>query len=134
MNPTVLVLDEPGAGLARNESLALAVELRRFAAQYAIGVLLIDHDMGLMTAACDDLIVMANGSVLVQGQPEAVLRDQRVRDVYMGESPVVMRGPEALLEPGDLNGPAAVVTADLGDVEGSDDATGTSQLDERANQ
>lgn len=130
MNPTVLVLDEPGAGLARSESLALAEELRRFAAQYAIGVLLIDHDMGLMTAACDELIVMANGSVLAQGQPEAVLRDQRVRDVYMGESPVVMRGPEALLEPGDPNGSRAVTTAEPAYVVGTHDATGTWPLGE----
>ena len=90
INPAVLVLDEPGAGLSRAESLALAGEIRRFAAESGVGVLLIDHDMGLVTATCDKLVVMANGSELAHGEPGAVLRDSRVRDVYLGESPVVV--------------------------------------------
>jgi ABC-type branched-subunit amino acid transport system ATPase component/ABC-type branched-subunit amino acid transport system permease subunit len=90
INPSVLLLDEPGAGLSRKESLDLAGEIRQFAADYGIGVLLIDHDMGLVTASCDRLVVMAGGAHLAEGEPGEVLRNQQVRDVYLGESPVVV--------------------------------------------
>jgi sulfate-transporting ATPase len=90
INPSVLMLDEPGAGLSRKESVELAGEIRQFATDYGIGVLLIDHDMGLVTAACDRLVVMAGGAQLAEGAPDEVLRDQQVRDVYLGETPVVV--------------------------------------------
>jgi sulfate-transporting ATPase len=88
-NPSVLVLDEPGAGLTRSESVSLGQELRNIAARANLGVLVIDHDMGLITAACDELVVMAAGTEVTRGKPDEVLHDARVREIYLGESPAV---------------------------------------------
>jgi sulfate-transporting ATPase len=89
-NPSVLILDEPGAGLTRLESLSLGEELRNIASRANLGVLVIDHDMGFITAACDELVVMAAGSEVARGNPHDVLGDARVREIYLGESPSVI--------------------------------------------
>jgi len=88
-NPSVLILDEPGAGLTRSESMTLGLELRHIAARANLGVLVIDHDMGLITAACDELIVMAAGAEVARGAPQEVLHNSLVREIYLGESPSV---------------------------------------------
>jgi sulfate-transporting ATPase len=88
-NPSVLILDEPGAGLTRSESMTLGRELRDIAARANLGVLVIDHDMGLITAACDELVVMAAGAEVTRGVPTEVLANPLVREIYLGESPSV---------------------------------------------
>jgi ABC-type branched-subunit amino acid transport system permease subunit/ABC-type branched-subunit amino acid transport system ATPase component len=88
-NPSVLILDEPGAGLTRSESMTLGRELRDIAARANLGVLVIDHDMGLITAACDELVVMAAGAEVARGAPKEVLANSLVREIYLGESPSV---------------------------------------------
>jgi ABC-type branched-subunit amino acid transport system permease subunit/ABC-type branched-subunit amino acid transport system ATPase component len=88
-NPSVLILDEPGAGLTRSESMTLGHELRNIAARANLGVLVIDHDMGLITAACDELVVMAAGAEVCRGTPDEVLHNPLVREIYLGESPPV---------------------------------------------
>ena len=83
-NPRLVLLDEPGAGV--NPTLLRRLEggIRRARDELDITFLLIEHDMGLIGRLCDHVIVMDRGSVLTQGPPESVQRDQRVIDAYLG--------------------------------------------------
>ncbi|HST40296.1 MAG TPA: ATP-binding cassette domain-containing protein [Conexibacter sp.] len=84
-NPAVVLLDEPGAGLSAESMRTLAAELRAIARESGIGVLIVDHDMGLVLEACDRLVVMTQGRVLAEGSPRDVLAQRDVRDAYLGE-------------------------------------------------
>jgi branched-subunit amino acid ABC-type transport system permease component/ABC-type branched-subunit amino acid transport system ATPase component len=85
-NPAVLLLDEPGAGLSAEAMRTLAGQVRAIARESGIGVLIVDHDMGLVLEACDRLVVMAQGRVLAEGRPRDVLAQRDVRDAYLGET------------------------------------------------
>jgi len=81
--PRVLLLDEPAAGLDTDESVALGERLRAVAGA-GIGVLLVDHDMGLVLGVCDRVHVIESGALLASGAPEAVRADPRVVAAYLG--------------------------------------------------
>ena len=83
-DPQLVLLDEPGAGV--NPTLLRRLEggIRRARDELDITFLLIEHDMGLIGWLCDHVIVMEQGSVLTQGPPDSVQRDQRVIDAYLG--------------------------------------------------
>jgi ABC-type branched-subunit amino acid transport system ATPase component len=85
--PKVLVVDEPAAGLDSHETGELADLLVGIAAR-GIGVLLIDHDMDLISALVDRLVVMEHGRVIAEGAPEDVLRLDRVVGAYLGATGV----------------------------------------------
>ena len=81
--PQVLLLDEPAAGVPeaeRQELLATIAALPK-----DVTVLLIEHDMDLVFSFADRISVLVNGAVLVDGAPEQVARDLRVKAVYLGE-------------------------------------------------
>ena len=81
--PRVLLLDEPAAGVPeseRHDILAAVAGLPR-----DVTVLLIEHDMDLVFSFADRLSVLVNGALLVEGTPDEVARDPRVRAVYLGE-------------------------------------------------
>ena len=79
-----LLLDEPLAGMGIEESQRMVELLRALARQHA--VLLIEHDMDVVFAVADWMTVMAEGSVLAEGEPEAVRANRRVQDAYLGAS------------------------------------------------
>jgi branched-chain amino acid transport system ATP-binding protein len=81
--PSVLLLDEPLAGMAAEESQHVLELLRRLKPERAI--LLVEHDMDAVFAVADVITVMADGSVLASGTPEAVRNDAAVREAYLGE-------------------------------------------------
>ena len=83
MKPRVLLLDEPAAGVPSHESSRILEVLRALPSDIAI--LIIEHDMDLVFRFAQRITVLAAGSVLMQGTPEQVAHDQRVRDVYLGE-------------------------------------------------
>jgi ABC-type branched-subunit amino acid transport system ATPase component len=81
--PRVLLLDEPAAGVPeseRHDILAAVASLPR-----DVTVLLIEHDMDLVFSFADRISVMVAGSILVEGTPDEVARDPRVKAVYLGE-------------------------------------------------
>jgi branched-chain amino acid transport system ATP-binding protein len=79
-----LLLDEPLAGMGIEESQRMVDLLRALARQHA--VLLIEHDMDVVFAVADWMTVMAEGSVLAEGEPEAVRANRLVQDAYLGAS------------------------------------------------
>ncbi|MGV9453806.1 ABC transporter ATP-binding protein [Streptomyces sp. NPDC003635] len=81
--PKVLLMDEPAAGLDTDESRALGLRIRDIAAD-GTGVLLIDHDMGLVLDVCDEIYVLDFGTVIARGTPESIRRDDRVVAAYLG--------------------------------------------------
>jgi branched-chain amino acid transport system ATP-binding protein len=82
-NPSLLLLDEPAAGLSHNESDEL-MELVLRLPKIGIGVCLIDHDMFLMSALCERLIVLNFGTKIAEGPPNLMLNDPKVTEVYLG--------------------------------------------------
>jgi branched-chain amino acid transport system ATP-binding protein len=82
--PRVLLLDEPAAGVPeseRHDILAAVAHLPR-----DVTVLLIEHDMDLVFSFADQISVLVNGAMLVEGAPDEVARDPRVKAVYLGEA------------------------------------------------
>jgi len=81
--PRVLLLDEPAAGVPEAERHELLATIAALPAE--VTVLLIEHDMDLVFSFADRISVLVNGSLFVDGAPEDVARDPRVRAVYLGE-------------------------------------------------
>jgi ABC-type branched-subunit amino acid transport system ATPase component len=81
--PQVLLLDEPAAGVPDVERHELLATIEALPAE--VTVLLIEHDMDLVFSFADRITVLVNGGLLVDGPPEEVARDPRVKAVYLGE-------------------------------------------------
>ncbi|MCW5660396.1 MAG: branched-chain amino acid ABC transporter ATP-binding protein/permease [Burkholderiaceae bacterium] len=82
-DPVLLVLDEPAAGLRRQEKQALADLLRKLRAD-GVTILIVEHDMDFVMKLVDRLVVMNFGSKLVEGVPAAVRADPMVQAAYLG--------------------------------------------------
>ena len=83
--PRLLLLDEPSSGLSDTESEELGDLLGRLAAA-GMGVLLVEHDMGLVMRVCSHINVLDFGAVLMVGSPDEVRADERVRAAYLGSA------------------------------------------------
>ncbi|MGO4258851.1 ABC transporter permease subunit [Marmoricola sp. RAF53] len=84
-SPTVLLADEPAAGLDPEERLQLTTRLHRLAND-GMGVLLVEHDLDLVLRTCDRLVVLDLGHVIADGNPDQVRTNPAVRDAYLGPS------------------------------------------------
>jgi branched-chain amino acid transport system permease protein len=82
-DPVLLVLDEPAAGLRRQEKLALAQLLKSLRSEH-LTILLVEHDMEFVMGLVDRIVVMNFGCKLCEGEPAAIRGDQRVQDAYLG--------------------------------------------------
>ena len=82
--PTVLLLDEPGAGIPSAESAELFNVIANLPRE--VTIVFIEHDMKLVFRFAERITVLVGGSVLVEGAPEEIARDPRVREVYLGEA------------------------------------------------
>jgi branched-chain amino acid transport system ATP-binding protein len=84
MRPTVLLLDEPAAGVPTSESRALFETIARLPPD--VTIVLIEHDMDLVFRFAQTMSVLVGGKVLAEGSPEAIARDPLVKEVYLGET------------------------------------------------
>jgi branched-chain amino acid transport system ATP-binding protein len=83
--PRVLVLDEPTAGMSREDvELAMTVLRETRQSRDQLIIVLSSHDMDVVFGLADLMVVMAQGRVLVQGDPAQIASDQRVSDIYLG--------------------------------------------------
>jgi branched-chain amino acid transport system ATP-binding protein len=83
LSPKVLLLDEPAAGVPSSESGTIIDVIERLPA--GIALLIIEHDMDLVFRLARRITVLVQGAVLVEGTPQEIAADARVRQVYLGE-------------------------------------------------
>ena len=85
-SPSVLLLDEPAAGLDDKSTHELAALIRDLAHEWGIAVLLVEHDVAMVMATCDRVIALEFGREIVTGTPEQVRSHARVIEAYLGHS------------------------------------------------
>jgi ABC-type branched-subunit amino acid transport system ATPase component len=90
--PSVLLLDEPAAGLDTTESRWLGERIRSIS-EAGVGVLLVDHDVALVLGVCDWIYVLDLGRVIAAGTPSEIRTNPRVADAYLGTSHDVQAAP-----------------------------------------
>ena len=83
--PRLLLMDEPTAGMAQEERHALMALVSRISREKGLSVLFTEHDMDVVFAHADRVVVLAEGALIAQGAPAEVRADARVRRVYLGE-------------------------------------------------
>jgi ABC-type branched-subunit amino acid transport system ATPase component/predicted MFS family arabinose efflux permease len=83
-DPAVLILDEPSSGIAQKETEALGPLLRRIQRETGCAMLVIEHDMPLITTVSDEMIALELGTVVVRGTPQEVITNPRVVSSYLG--------------------------------------------------
>ena len=91
--PTLLLLDEPMAGLGHEETLAMSEQLSRAKGNYTM--LLIEHDMDVVFALADRISVLVGGRIIATGAPDAIRNDEMVRTAYLGTDDEEAGGADA---------------------------------------
>jgi branched-chain amino acid transport system ATP-binding protein len=85
LEPKLLLLDEPAAGMNPEESLALAQLIRQIRDRFDLSVLLIEHHMDVVMELCDHIVVINFGHWLAEGAPEQIQNNPAVLEAYLGE-------------------------------------------------
>lgn len=85
MRPRILLLDEPAAGLGGVETEELAHLVKRLAADWGMGILLVEHDVNFVMTVCDFIVVLDFGREISRGAPATVRNDPAVIASYLGE-------------------------------------------------
>lgn len=84
-DPKILLVDEPGAGLNGAERALIVSILRSVASLHNLGIILIEHDIGMIARACDHVVVLDRGRLLAEGTPDEVRRNPAVITAYLGD-------------------------------------------------
>lgn len=87
--PQLLLMDEPTAGMAPAERLALMALTRALAKERQMGVLFTEHSMDVVFGQADRVLVLVRGKLLAEGTPEAIQRDARVQQAYLGNGQIL---------------------------------------------
>ena len=82
--PPLLLMDEPTAGMAPGERVALMQLARRIAQERQMGVLFTEHSMDVVFGQADRVAVLVRGQLLAEGTPQAIRADERVQQAYLG--------------------------------------------------
>lgn len=84
-SPQLLLLDEPAAGMNDTETAELMETIAILKDKFKISILLIEHDMNLVLGICEKLIVIEYGRMLASGDPQEVIKDEKVIRAYLGD-------------------------------------------------
>jgi ABC-type branched-subunit amino acid transport system ATPase component len=90
-DPSVVLLDEPSSGIAQKETEALGPLLLRVREHTGCSMLVIEHDMALLSSICDEMVALELGAVIARGTPKAVLSHPRVIESYLGTEEKMIR-------------------------------------------
>ena len=89
--PAVILLDEPSSGIAQREVEALAPVLRRLRDEMGAALVVIEHDIPLVSGVADRLVALELGRVIATGAPDAVLQHPDVVESYLGTSAAALQ-------------------------------------------
>jgi sulfate-transporting ATPase len=103
--PSVLLLDEPAAGLGDAETVELANLVKGLAREWGMAILLVEHDMTFVMNVCDEIVVLDFGRRIAQGSPEEVRADRAVIAAYLGDAEYDESSDEVLAEVQTEQGP-----------------------------
>jgi branched-chain amino acid transport system ATP-binding protein len=81
-SPSLLLLDEPTAGLGPRETMEIAKTIKAFARETTI--IIVEHDMDVVMSLADTITVLDQGRILAEGPPEAIRQSEKVREAYLG--------------------------------------------------
>ena len=84
LNPLVLLLDEPAAGMNENETKELSNSLKWVQNNIACAIIVIVHDLKFIMGVCDKITVMNMGEVIASGKPNEISNNKRVKEAYIG--------------------------------------------------
>ena len=95
-SPSILLLDEPAAGLDETESRELGDVVVRLARRWGMGIAIVEHDFSLVKAICDRLVVLDHGAILAEGSTGDVTKREDVVAAFIGPThKAVVREPQA---------------------------------------
>ncbi len=115
LQPDLLLLDEPAAGLTRAEVRQLAAIMKRLRNK-GVAIIFIEHDVSTVMEVADQIVVLNFGKKIAGGTPEEIRRNSQVRDAYLGSGEFSMRPPA---EAGQTLGPTLLQVQDLATDRGS---------------
>jgi branched-chain amino acid transport system ATP-binding protein len=84
MEPELLLLDEPAAGLNQTEADELVKTIRKLRNELGLTIILVEHNMKVVMAVCDDIVVINHGQILAEGTPEEIRNNPDVINTYLG--------------------------------------------------
>jgi branched-chain amino acid transport system permease protein len=85
MGPSLLLLDEPAAGMNPEETRALSAHIQEIHRRFSLTILVIEHHMDLIMRICSRIAVINFGALLAEGTPEEIRKDERVLEAYLGK-------------------------------------------------
>jgi branched-chain amino acid transport system ATP-binding protein len=86
LQPTLLLLDEPTAGVSRAEGYEVMKLIKKLASERALTIVFIEHDMDIVFNYAEEITVMHQGTIIATGTPEAIKSNKQVQSCYLGET------------------------------------------------
>jgi branched-chain amino acid transport system ATP-binding protein len=83
-NASLIILDEPAAGLNEKETESLTTLIRQIAKEHNVTIFLVEHDMGLVMTVCDHICAISFGKKLAYGTPREIQESKEVQEAYLG--------------------------------------------------